>query len=197
MKWRWLTFGLLLATLLILLGCTAIRGPQAAAAFHVEVSNQSPKDICYVYISLSEMDSWGDNHLSSNETIAPNESQKFGLEEGTYDVKVENCDQVVMASAWEISSDTKLDVGKAGATASFLVENTSDVEVCFIYVAPIDKEDWGEDWLGEMESFPSGARRLFFIEPGIYDLMAVDCDGNPVDQEYVVNLNEDVSWVIE
>ncbi|MDC7227632.1 MAG: hypothetical protein PQJ61_12780 [Spirochaetales bacterium] len=53
----------------------------------IEVINDSESDnIAYVFISPSTDSSWGDNLLGDDDSIAPGESQFFGLTADTYDI---------------------------------------------------------------------------------------------------------------
>jgi hypothetical protein len=162
----------------------------------VTIANRSPDEICYVLISLSADDSWGDDWLGDNDTIMPGDTQVFSLDSGTYDVRVESCDEASMATAWEVSRDTTVTAGASGADVRLMVSNESSSEVCYIYVSPTTGDDWGDDWMGEMESLQAGMLRLFYVEPDIYDLQAADCDGDVLTEEYEVDLTEDLTWTL-
>jgi hypothetical protein len=63
----------------------------AATRATLTVINQSSVEICYVYISSSESDSWGEDWLG-DDSIRPGKRRQFRLPEGEYDVKAEDCD---------------------------------------------------------------------------------------------------------
>ena len=67
----------------------------AAKRATLTVINQSSVDICYVYISPSESDSWGEDWLG-DDSIRPGKRRQFRLPEGEYDVKAEDCDGNVL-----------------------------------------------------------------------------------------------------
>ncbi|MBN2003435.1 MAG: hypothetical protein JXA21_08775 [Anaerolineae bacterium] len=161
----------------------------------VTIKNISPEDACAVYITSVEDDEWGDNLLE--DTLSNGDSKTFTFDAGTYDVDVDNCDGVVIATAWEIDSSTTVQVGESGATTRLTVENATDTEICYLYVSPLDSEEWGGDQLGDMEQIPVGELRMFFVEPGVYDLLAADCEDNTLLEEYEVDLNSDMSWTIQ
>ncbi|MCD6285657.1 MAG: hypothetical protein J7M39_07090 [Anaerolineae bacterium] len=162
----------------------------------ITVVNRSPDEICYVLMSPSAEDSWGDDWLGGDETIMPGDTQVFSLDSGTYDVRVESCDEAAMATAWEVSRDTTVTAGASGADVRLMVSNESSVEVCYVYISPTTGDDWGDDWMGEMESLQPGTLRLFYVEPDIYDLQAEDCDGEVLTEEYEVDLTEDLTWTL-
>jgi len=147
-------------------------------------------------MSPSAEDSWGDDWLGGDETIMPGDTQVFSLDSGTYDVRVESCDEAAMATAWEVSRDTTVTAGASGADVRLMVSNESSVEVCYVYISPTTGDDWGDDWMGEMESLQPGTLRLFYVEPDTYDLQAEDCDGEVLTEEYEVDLTEDLTWTL-
>ncbi|MCJ7551464.1 MAG: hypothetical protein MUQ30_17480 [Anaerolineae bacterium] len=163
----------------------------------VTVVNRSPDEICYVLMSPSADDSWGDDRLGGDETIMPGATQVFSLDSGTYDVRVESCDEAAMATAWEVSRDTTVTAGASGADVRLMLSNESSSEVCYVYISPATGDDWGDDWMGEMESLQSGMLRLFYLEPDVYDLQIADCDDEVLTEEYEIDLTEDLTWTLE
>lgn len=197
----WVLVGFLLITTL---ACSAFTRGQSqesgtgdsASGFDIKVVNRSPDEICYVMISPSEDDNWGDDWLGDEETIEPGDTRVFSVPAGTYDIRVEACNEAAMATAWEVDDDVTLTVGDPQATVRLLVVNDSSTEICYIYISPSSADDWGDDWMGDMESLPSGWSRIFYVQPGVYDLQAADCDDNPLAEEYEVDLTEDVTWTL-
>jgi hypothetical protein len=61
----------------------------------VTLINQSDVEICYVYFSPSDEDTWGEDWLG-NDSVPPGESRDIELPVGTYDVKAEDCDGEVI-----------------------------------------------------------------------------------------------------
>lgn len=182
------------------LACSAIGGGDSGGAstsgVDIEIVNRSPDDICYVLISPSDSDAWGDDQLGSDERIAPGARKTFSMDDETYDVRVETCDQAAMMTAWEVSRDTTLTVGESGSTVRLLLSNESSSEVCYVFISPSTGDDWGEDWMGESETVQVGQLRVFYVEPDVYDLQASDCDGEPLTEEYEVDVTEDLTWTL-
>jgi len=162
----------------------------------IEVVNRAPEDVCYVYISETDSDAWGDDQLGDDDTIATGSRMTFEFPPGMYDVRLENCDEATMETAWQVTSDTTVTAGADGATSWVLFENQSSVEVCYIFISPSDGDDWGDDWMGGNENIPSGAQRLFYVEPGVYDLLAQDCDQQDLAEVYEADLTDGRPWIL-
>jgi len=74
--------------------------------------------------------------------------------------------------------------------------NSSDTIICYVYISPVDAKEWGEDWLGPNEMIGAGGSRTFSVPAGTYDLRADDCDGNPVDVQWEVEISEGTIWTV-
>lgn len=69
----------------------------------IVIDNQTSFEICAVYISPTTSDDWGENWLSSNETIPPFSSYSFEVEIGeTVDVTADDCEGDTMDTLFEI-----------------------------------------------------------------------------------------------
>ncbi len=168
--------------------------PVSVDAFTVTINNESPEAICSVYISGSDDDSWGDNLL--NGEIGSGDSESFDVDGIISDVMIQNCDDITVDTAWELAEDTEVTVGGEGMTA-LQVSNESSTEVCYVYFSESGNEDWGDDWLGNKESIAAeDGQRIFYMEPGTYDLLAQDCDGEDLVEERDVDLSSDTTWTI-
>ncbi len=161
---------------------------------NIEIANQSPYEICYVLISGSDEESWGDDWLGDEETLAAGSSKTFSVGAGAYDVKVVTCNETTLATFWDIGRDTTVTVGGRDRVAIGLV-NESNTEICFVYIADATDDDWGDDWLGQEESIlEGGGKRAFFVRPGTYDLLAQDCDGNDLETQNQVEISQEFIW---
>ena len=193
-RWMlWMLVGLLLGGTL---ACNAVKRTQSED-IAVTVKNDSPEKVCYAFISPSTEDEWGGDQLGDEETLVAGAERTFRVPAGKYDVSVQNCAEVTLATAWEVSSDTTVVVGQAGATVRLLVDNTSEQEVCYVFITPSVESEWDVDRMGDMESLPAGAQRMFFVEPGQYDLMAANCDEETLTEEYEIDLTEDLVWTLK
>jgi len=196
---RSVLFALVGLVMVFSLACSAIGGNGGSAStggVDIEIDNRSPDEICYVLISPTDSDAWGDDQLGSDERISPGDRRTFSMDSDTYDVRVENCDQAAMATAWEIDGDTTVEVGESRATVRLLISNESSTEVCYVFISPSSGDDWGEDWMGSNETIQPGQLRLFYVRPDTYDLQAADCDGETLTEEYEVDLTDDLTWTL-
>jgi hypothetical protein len=193
-----------LVVIMLLLNLACVRsgggggktGGGGSSEVEFTIVNRSPEEICYVLISPSDSDSWGDDQLGDDDTIASGDRQTFTMPRGTYDVRAENCDEAAMATGWELSSNSTITAGKSGANVKLTVINDSSGEICFIFISPSSGDDWGDDWLGDMEVIPPGGLRAFYVKGNVYDLQAADCDENPLIEEYEVDLEADLEWTL-
>jgi hypothetical protein len=58
--------------------------------------NNADQDVCFVLISPTDSDSWGEDWLAAEETIAPGEYRTFEMPAGYYELMVLDCDEQVM-----------------------------------------------------------------------------------------------------
>jgi hypothetical protein len=125
------------------------------------------------------LDEWGEDLLGDN-VIEPGETFDFILPEGEYNLALFTYELYVVHSAWGINSDDEIVVGGQGKVP-ILFENQSDKDIALFFISPSDSEDWGEDWLGDTDVIlAETGGRIFFVEPGTYDFMAINVDSEVV-----------------
>ena len=179
--WLWL---IVLAVLAPSLAC----GPGIGAGqLEFKVVNETPDDVCYVQISPQESDDWGEDKLGEDEVIPPGATRSLRVEPGIYDVLMRDCNGIPVESFAGLSTDTALTVGGEGKLG-LLVENRSPAEICYLYVAEADADEWGQDRLSEAESIFGGESRIFYLPAGVYDLLAQDCQREDLAIEFGVDL---------
>lgn len=167
--------------------------PPSSGDVTITIENLSKRDICEVYISPTGQESWGEDKLSGS--IKSGKSKTFTVAKGQYDVIVYDCNEVALASAWEIDKPYTLTVGGPGLV-ELVLENRSSAKICYVYISPETNDSWGDDWMGLQESLESGESRVFFLKPGKYDLMAQDCDEATLAEEYAVEITDDTTWTL-
>ncbi len=169
----------------------------AAAAFAgtVNITNDTGSyDFWYVYISPSSSDSWGDDWLGETEMISPGYTRAFRVNNGTYDIMIEDEDGDTY-TFWGVSVNGTVDMsvdlsdlgeqnwgsgsGSSGGergTAPITIENDlGNYTIWYIYGSPSD-EAWGEDRLGS-ELLNPGETMTFYVAAGdYYDFKCVDED---------------------
>ncbi len=65
----------------------------------LEVINNTPQNICYLHISPSTSDNWGQDWLGTEEIIYAGESRTFTMETGMYDLRAKNCEEEIIAES--------------------------------------------------------------------------------------------------
>lgn len=190
-------FGLALLLLLAALACSPLTGGGAGTAgVDIRIVNRSPDDVCYVLISPSASDRWGGDQLGENEVIEPDGDRVFSMDDGTYDVRVERCDEAAMATAWEVDRDTTVTIGEPQADVRLLIANESDAEICYVLISPASGDAWGDDQMGDLETLQPDGQRIFYVEADVYDLQVADCEGAVLTEEYEVDLTADLTWTL-
>lgn len=167
----------------------------ASFAGRLEITNDTGSyEFYYVKISLSSTDSWGDDRLGSSETISPGETRSFRLNNGTYDVMIEDedGDEYIF---WDVNIsgtvDMYVDLGNlgeqnwgsgsssyptSGGSAPITIDNElGSWTIWYVYGDPSDSP-WGEDRLGS-ELLDPGESFTFYVPAGdYYDFKCVDED---------------------
>lgn len=73
-----------------------------------------------------------------------------------------------------------------------MVENNSDIPICFIFISPSDSNDWGEDWLGDDEIIQPGESITFWVLPNqAVDMRVLDCDGDLMNEQYGIQITKE------
>lgn len=164
--------------------------------------NNSDAEICYLYISPADSDSWGPNWMGKDTTIPAGNTRTFQVPLGDYDLRADDCDHNTLETQFNIAVEASgiawtVTGGEGRGSASLTLVNGSEWEVCYVYISPSTSDSWGEDWLGAEESIHPGESRTFYLEAGSYDLRADDCDENTLAEEYNQEISGDMTWTLE
>jgi hypothetical protein len=167
----------------------------ACFAGRLEISNDTGSyEFYFVYISPADSDSWGDDWLGSEETISPGYSRSFNLDNGSYDVMVEDEDgdtytfwNVGVSGTVSMSvglgnlgeqtwgSGTTTTTSSTGSAAITISNDLGSYTIWNVYGDPSDSA-WGEDRLGS-ETLAPGESFTFYVPSGeYYDFKCVDED---------------------
>jgi tetratricopeptide (TPR) repeat protein len=77
--------------------------PQEDNDATLQVVNESDMTVCYVNISPTIADDWGDDWLNAEEAILPGESRSFDVVAGDYDVRLVDCDDNELLTKWNLA----------------------------------------------------------------------------------------------
>lgn len=177
------------------------------------VENLDDLPICYVNISETTADNWGEDRLDNDEIIEVGEIRSFTLPADYYDVQLSDCDGVVLNDVRNIDltedvvishfdefdsslsrpvqDDSPILSGSEQVTVT--IENRNATTICYVYISPSNAMEWGEDQLGDQEVIELGQTATFTIEPSIYDILLQDCDRELIDDAYELDLTEDTA----
>ncbi|MGC9348592.1 MAG: serine/threonine protein kinase [Anaerolineae bacterium] len=164
-------------------------------AFEITLDNRSPYSVCYVFISSSDADQWGEDWLGADEVIGAGQQRTFEIDGGPHDLLAKTCDESVLLTGWEISGSQTFVIGGDGFFPLWIV-NDLDTTVCYVYTSLETSDDWGPDRLGDVEVLPSGQSRVLFLTEGIYDMMAEDCDGESVATQFGYPVDGETYWYL-
>ncbi len=162
---------------------------------NVTFSNQTNIDICEIYISKEKANDWGENQLAESETLAPGAEKTFSVKSGKYDLLARSCSKEALYSYRGVTGDFQAVIGGSGKSPIRAI-NAGTIEVCYIYIVPAGAGAWGEDQLGGVESILPGTTRLFFVEPGLVNLRAEDCNKNILSQVDNYDTASGLEWTI-
>lgn len=83
-------------------------------------------------------------------------------------------------------------------TTTLLLDNRSDVTICYLYVAPSKSGEWGPDQFGEGVTISSDETfTLSNIPLGTYDMKIEDCSNEIIDLRYNVSLDASgYTWTV-
>jgi hypothetical protein len=183
---------------------TITSGGQGGTQGVITVLNQLNRSICFVFISPSSSDSWGNDRLDSDETILPGDRRDFWLpNESTYDIQALDCDNnvvlerddvILQGSIFLDAEDTTTPPEPTDLTVT--LENVSGRSVCFVFISSSSADSWGEDWLNSDEVIVNGGQRAFQMPPGTYDFLAQGCNEETLSDIREVTLSEDSVWTV-
>ena len=187
----------LVLSLLIVSGCgNGDPAPEQEETISIVIANNSEKIIISWAVFFGpNLEEWGED-LLGDELIEPGETYTFEMPEGTYDLSLLTYELYIIHGAWNISDDTRIEIGGNGLVP-ILVENNSDSDIALFYLSPSDSDDWGEDWLGSAGYIPAETgRRFFFVEPDTYDFLALSLEGERIIEVYELLIDEEKTIAI-
>jgi hypothetical protein len=144
-----------------------------------------------------EKDIPGDNPFSQvwdvDYPIAPASTRSEPMEPGIYRFQIWGCGlpPVKLDEQWgvEFPEGGSIHWGVSGPQtpsqmATLVLHNQTGHTICEVYFRPSGESIWGANRLPDPQLVPDGHTRTWTIEPGFYDLKAVDCQQNVVDTTY-------------
>ncbi|HEC24278.1 MAG TPA: hypothetical protein ENI95_15325 [Chloroflexi bacterium] len=179
---------------------TATPAPAGATMI---IENASAQTVCYVYVSPTSSDTWGDDQLGPDTVIGSGE--RFTLTDippGTYDLRATDCDGNNLDLRFGVVIDASgFTWTIATSSVSLTLENQSGALLCFLYISPTTDDTWGLNQLPEGFRLSTGSTyTITGIPAGTYDLRVETCESDPSirlsAERYGVDLNTDFTWTI-
>lgn len=68
--------------------------------------------------------------------------------------------------------------------------------ICYVYISPSQAENWGYDELGPTEVIEPANVRTFFIPAATYDVLVENCDGDPLAEDYELDMSEGGTYTV-
>jgi len=170
---------------------------QGVAAVNLTLTNDSGLEVCYVYVSPTAEDSWGDDWLGAD-VIPDGASYTFQVPIGSYDLLAEDCSENVLANEYGLSihKDTDWSISPVGGgEATITLYNYTDRSIWYVYISPSTSDTWGEDWLVD-DVVPIDASYTFQLAEGTYDLKAEDDEHNVVATRFDEYISGDQEWTL-
>lgn len=167
----------------------------------VLVRNNSGFEICWVYISPTTSELWGNDWLG-DETLAPGGEMLFYLNQNDYDIQIVDCNEDVLALeiAFPIAGEgveyvvEPIPGPSDDGDATLVVSNPLDIDICWLYIAPPTFDIWGPNRLGA-DILLSGEDISFTLASGEWDVQAVNCQDSVMDARSVmIEENGELVW---
>jgi putative serine protease PepD len=111
-----------------------------------------------------------------------------GLVDGVY--------EIVIQVEGEVQGGSAIYLGDDHPPVSLTFDNQSGVEVCAVAVAPPEAQNWGGDKLGSGITLQPGETHTIQVGAGAYDVLAVDCNGDTVEETYDNQVTTDSTYTI-
>ena len=94
--------------------------PSGGGTTTLTLYNQSDVAVCYVYLSPTTSDQWGEDWLGASEVIDSGGSRVFRVAMGAYDLRADDCDGNTLDTQWNVDLSGPVDwtVSGGGAPSS-------------------------------------------------------------------------------
>jgi hypothetical protein len=164
----------------------------------LDITNYTEEPICYVYISPADTEDWGPEQLGEGNVIAPGDTFTItDIPPDTYDIKAEDCNGDVVARNDGVklgALDFTWTLGEEGG-AKLILENRSELTICYLFIVPDSSTGWGDDQLGDYMVASGEDHTVTDIPPGYYDLRVESCEGQSAEQQDA-DIRVEYTWTI-
>ncbi|MCI0711268.1 MAG: matrixin family metalloprotease [Chloroflexi bacterium] len=175
------------------------------------ITNFADTELCYVYFSDTNADSWGVDQLG-DELLENNFYFEWEVPTGSYDLQVWDCfenkleryDIPVMRDVdIQVYADSIVVVPLSAGTTdvesspppdvlTWQITNYADTEICEVYFSSTSEDQWGENQLGS-NILRNNQTFEWELPRDSYDLQVWDCLGNFLEEhEITVRLDTEI-----
>ena len=160
----------------------------------LDIINDSEISVCYVYLSPTKSDEWGEDQLGEENMIDGGESFTItNIPSGTYDLLAEDCDGNLLGVTYE-ADITEGEYTWTIETVTLTIENSSTSIGCNVYIALPGSEEWGTSWTEEGTQInPNETYTITGVPSGIYALRIETCSANYLWEWDEFDLTEDTT----
>jgi len=191
--------GVVLATALVLFAAQGSR-------HSLTIDNASDYDIHRLYVSSSDVESWGPDQLGTRILRSGSSFTLSDIRTGEYDIKFVDRDgdpcvlrriKIVEDASWRLTTDWLLRCeGYSGHRGySLSIQNDSRYRIREIYMSSSREESWGRDHLGDKILSPGSVFTISGISAGEWDVKFVDEDRDSCVLRRI-SITENTSWTL-
>jgi uncharacterized protein (DUF2141 family) len=172
--------------------------------YSLKVNNTSSYDIHRLYLSSSDVETWGSDQLGTRVLKSGATFTVTDVRTGEYDIKVVDQDgdacvlrkiKIVDDVTWNLTNEALLRCEGFARTSrySLAIQNDSRYDIQRIYVSSSRDQSWGPDQLGTQILRSGATFTINNISAGEYDLKFVDRDGDSCVLKNV-NVARNITW---
>jgi serine protease Do len=115
-------------------------------------------------------------------------SNENGLADGLYELILQVGGETMVSDAIYVGGNRSL--------VDFTISNESSYEVWYVFLSPLEAQNWGQDELGEDEIIEPGGESTVKIANGTYDMLLADSDGNTLYEEWEMDISENMTFTL-
>lgn len=104
-----------------------------------------------------------------------------GLTDGLY--------EVILQVEGDLIASKAIYAGDDHEVTEVEFENQAGIEVCAVAFSPTGTQNWGGDVLGAGITLLPGDLHTVEVGTGTYDILAIDCDGNTIEENYEIEVD--------
>jgi hypothetical protein len=174
---------------------------------NISFINDTGEMVCAIFIYSSDFSGQPTNFLENNVILA-GDTVDVQIEKDEYIVEVWDCQMQHLHHLYGFVIEDDLNWNLSEVPQDYAYEaqqliilvNERSWDICEFFIRPGDSEDWGENHFNPAYDYylSAGSTLLEEIEPGVYDLKLVYCDGTIASMEENLEIPEgqNMTWTL-